>query len=121
MDKIHLRPGMTPSLLTPGWLMDKMSSSAWEGHRVKKLASCLIFEDTDQLYLSCHWQKCLSPRSSSFGNLSEDIPRSWAKKLGQAELYVDSDGEKPEDPNNAVAAGRALAVASVAAGGGAGP
>ena len=118
MDKIHLRPGMTPSLLTPGWLMDKMSSSAWEGHRVKKLASCLIFEDTDQLYLSCHWQKCLSSRSSSFGNLSEDIPRSWAKKLGQAELYVDSDGEKPEDPNNAVAAGRALAVAAA---GGAGP
>jgi len=53
--------------------------------------------------------------------LSEDIPRSWAKKLGQAELYVDSDGEKPEDPNNAVAAGRALAVAAVAAAGGAGP
>ena len=40
--------------------------------------------------------------------------------MGQAELYVDSDGEKPEDPNNAVAAGRALAVAAVAAAGGAG-
>ena len=87
---------------------------------MEKLTGCLIFEDTDPLYLSCHWQKCLSPRSSSFGNLSEDIPRSWAKKLGQAELYVDSDGEKPEDPNNAVAAGRALAVAAVAAAGGAG-
>jgi len=51
-----------------------------------------------------------------FWDLSQDIPRSWAKKLGQAELYVDSDGEKPEDPNNAVAAGRALsAVAGAAA------
>ncbi len=44
-----------------------------------------------------------------------------SKKLGKAELYVDSDGEEPEDPNNAVAAGRALAVAAVAAAVAAGP
>ena len=56
-----------------------------------------------------------------FWDLSQDIPRSWSKKLGKAELYVDSDGEEPEDPNNAVAAGRALAVAAVAAAVGAGP
>jgi hypothetical protein len=28
LDTTHLCPGMTPSIVTPGWLMDKMSSSA---------------------------------------------------------------------------------------------
>jgi len=57
----------------------------------------------------------IGKRRKSQGPSTTAVDPALTKKLGNAELYVDSDAEELEDPNDAVAAGRALAAAAVVA------
>ena len=101
------------------------------GHALYYLKELQTLQDPDNQ----HWRVALrreleawyaahppiGKRRKSQGPSTIAVDPALTRKWGNAELYVDSDGEKPEDPNNAVAAGRALAVAAVAAAVGAGP
>ena len=102
------------------------------GHALYYLKELQTLQDPDNQ----HWRVALrreleawyaahppiGKRRKSQGPSTIAVDPALTRKWGNAELYVDTDAEELEDPNDAVAAGRALAAAAAAsAAGGAGP
>jgi hypothetical protein len=94
------------------------------GHALYYLKELQTLQDPDNQ----HWRVALrreleawyaahppiGKRRKSQGPSTIAVDPALTRKWGNAELYVDSDAEELEDPNDAVAAGRALAAAAAA-------
>jgi hypothetical protein len=61
----------------------------------------------------------IGKRCKSQGPSTTAANPTQTRKWGKAQLFVDSDADELEDPNDAVAAGRALAAAAAASAAGA--
>ena len=95
------------------------------GHALYYLKELQTLQDPDNQYWRVAlrrelevWYAAHPPigkRRKSQGSSTTAVDPTLTRKWGKAQLFVDSDAEELEDPNDAVAAGRALAAAASAA------